>query len=134
MLCKREIAHYRRRQGANGVEWVDLAGFSSGQLVHGIDYDTAMSRFHVRDSKGSWHRGADAFVELWLQLPAYRLVGKTVRRSGLTPLMDRAYARFAQWRLRRLCLDNSCRVRSGRIDDTGATRRGTGNDAPLGDI
>jgi hypothetical protein len=101
--------------------------------VHGVDHAAAMAVFHVRDAQGHWHRGAHAFVELWHHLGPYRALGKLVRHSGLTPVLSRAYAYFARWRLRRRCQDASCTVATGGRDSRAPSHGHTGDTAPLGD-
>lgn len=108
-LCSREIAHYRRLRGAERIRWVDIAHTPDIEQRYGVSRDRAMAQFHVRDPGGRWRVGAPAFVELWRHLPGYRHAARTVSALGLLPLMDRAYAHFACWRLRRQCSNETCR-------------------------
>ncbi|MCB1800145.1 MAG: DUF393 domain-containing protein [Gammaproteobacteria bacterium] len=107
-LCRREIAHYRRRSGADRLNWVDLSHQARGEPVAGIDWHAAMARFHVRDADGEWQRGAFAFVELWSHLRGYRVLARLVRGLRLTGLLDRAYAVFARHRLTARCNNTNC--------------------------
>lgn len=111
-LCSREIAHYRRLRGADRVEWLDISADNTAMPIDGIERDTAMARFHVRDADGNWHTGAFGFAELWRHLPGYRIVGGVLRSLRLLPLLDRAYAYFARWRSRRQCDQGSCQAAS----------------------
>ncbi|MCB1772427.1 MAG: DUF393 domain-containing protein [Gammaproteobacteria bacterium] len=126
-LCSREIAHYRRREGACGVTWVDLSDIGPGRETYGITYDDAMAQFHVRDRQGQWQRGGFAFVELWHHLHGYRVVGTTVRRLRLTPLLDRAYRHFARWRMRRSCQQGACTPAPNPTHRAGAAVANAGN-------
>lgn len=72
-----------------------------------------MARFHVRDVDGQWHDGAAAFVMLWRWLPGYRLLGKAVHATRLTPLLDVPYRAFARWRQRRRCTEGTCQIDPG---------------------
>jgi len=133
-LCRKEIAHYRRLTGADRLSWVDLSEARAVLEQYGLRRDAAMARFHVLDAAGNWQTGAWGFAELWSHLPAYRWLAATLRRSSALPLLDRAYAHFARWRLRRRCDDGFCAKarESGMADPNedastsnpgGATRR-----------
>jgi predicted DCC family thiol-disulfide oxidoreductase YuxK len=107
-LCRREIAHYRRLRGADRLHWVDLARERDLLADYGLNHDVAMARFHVLDGRGQWQTGAWGFAELWSHLPAYRWLARTLRALHLLPLLDRAYGRFARWRLQGRCRSGSC--------------------------
>ena len=107
-LCRREIAHYRRRRGAGAIDWIDLAPLAPDAPIDGIDWHTAMARLHVRDIRGQWHTGARAFVELWTHLRGYRHIARLVRALHLLPLLDRLYERFARRRYAARCSDLGC--------------------------
>ena len=112
-LCSREIAHYRRLRGADLLSWVDITRDHQTLAAHGLQFDVAMARFHVRDANGRWQTGAWAFVELWSQLPAYRWLAFTLRALRLLPLMDRVYSIFARRRVRRDCHRGTCTAPAG---------------------
>lgn len=107
-LCRREIDHYRRVQGAEHVEWVDITRSTPVLAAYGLEPAAAMARLHVRDIEGRWQTGAWGFAELWSHLRGYRWLAWLLRATRLVPLLDLAYTRFARWRLRRHCSDFSC--------------------------
>ena len=107
-LCSREIAHYRRLRGADTLNWVDITQDEDTLTAHGLQRETAMARFHVRDAAGQWQTGAWGFAELWSHLPAYRWLARILRALRLLPLLDRVYARFARWRIRGACRTETC--------------------------
>jgi len=107
-LCSREIAHYRRRRGAERVAWVDATTDEPTLARLGLDRATALARFHVRDGSGEWRIGAGAFVLLWSLLPAYRWLATSVRVLHLQPLLEWGYDRFLRWRGRRRCTPDRC--------------------------
>lgn len=74
-LCRREIDFYRRRQGADAINWIDVsaADYSGGDGAP--EADVAMKRFHVRRADGTLVSGGVAFAELWAALPALRPIG-----------------------------------------------------------
>ncbi len=102
-LCRREIAHYQRLPGADQLAWVDINQPEIRLKDFGLDRAAAMASLHVLDAAGRWHIGAWAFAEMWSRLPGYRWLTVILRKSGSLPLVDRAYALFARWRLRRRC-------------------------------
>ena len=107
-LCRREIDHYRRLSALGPIVWIDIANDDGALSDHGLTREAAMARFHVLDAAGQWQTGAFAFLELWSQLPAYRWLARIVRASHLENPLDKLYARFANWRLRRRCDNESC--------------------------
>lgn len=112
-LCRREIAHYRRRRGADRLMWIDITRDAATLAANGLREEDAMARFHVRDATGAWHTGAHGFVELWSHLPAYSWLARLLRSLRLTPVLDAAYDRFARWRLRRRCNSDQCQAVPG---------------------
>ena len=100
----------RRVRGADKLQWLDVANEPGALPIGGVDRDTAMARFHVRDVNGRWQTGAYGFAELWAHLRGYRLLSLAVRKLHLLPLIDAAYTRFARWRLRRQCDTGACTV------------------------
>lgn len=107
-LCRREINHYRRLQGAGSLDWIDAARDDAALAEFGLQRETAMARFHVIDASGHWHTGAWGFIELWRHLPAYRWVATLLTSLHLVSALDWAYGRFARWRLQNRCSNNTC--------------------------
>ncbi len=99
-MCQREIKHYQSMRGADNLEWIDITCDTERLQDYGIDYDTAMARFHVLDGKGQWQTGAYGFAELWKHLPALSGVARVVSKLRLLALIDRVYTIFASWRLK----------------------------------
>jgi predicted DCC family thiol-disulfide oxidoreductase YuxK len=68
-LCRAEIGHYRRCEGAERVAFVDVAMQEPGD---GLSRAEALTRFHVRGPDGALVSGAAAFARLWRSLPRWR--------------------------------------------------------------
>ena len=100
-LCGREVAHYRRIDRANRVQWVDISANPGLLASVSIRYEEAMARLHVVDRSGKVRTGAWAFAAVWDELPYYRWLARVVRALRLLPAIDVAYVHFARWRLRR---------------------------------
>jgi len=112
-LCSREIAHYRRRRGAQSIRWVDVTCDDQALIDLGVSREAAMRRFHVRDAAGQWYTGAAGFVLLWSQLPAYAWLARLITRLRLLPLLERGYELFLRWRARRDCDSKTCQMTKG---------------------
>lgn len=102
-LCSREIAHYRRRVGAQGIRWVDASSDPDSLVQLGLSQEQALARFHVRDAQSQWQIGAYGFVELWSHLRPYHLFARLIRKLRLSAFLDRLYALFLRWRNRCRC-------------------------------
>lgn len=91
-LCRAEIAHYRRCEGAERLTFVDVGsdGADDG-LGPGLDRASARRRFHVRDADGRLRSGAAAFARLWLALPRWRWLGRIAAPPPVLPLAEIAY-------------------------------------------
>lgn len=113
-LCRREIAHYRRLHGAERLDWVDIGREDTRMPGEGPSKAEAMARMHVQDASGNWHTGAWAFAEMWSHLPLYRRLAGFLRVTRTLPVLDRAYALFARWRLKQRCDSAVCGAASSR--------------------
>ena len=107
-LCRREIAHYRRIDRAERLQWVDASSEPVALADYGLDLQRAMAELHVLDGSGQWHRGVDAFMVIWDHLPAYRWLARLVSTTGLRTPLGVGYRHFAAWRYRRRCGTGGC--------------------------
>ncbi|MCF7985739.1 MAG: DUF393 domain-containing protein [Thiohalocapsa sp.] len=107
-MCSKEIAHYRRVDGAERIDWVDITAQADADLPPDVDRDLLMRRLHVREADGRLVAGVPAFLAIWRRLRPYRRLGRTVEVLRLGKLLDAGYARFADWRYRRRCRDGVC--------------------------
>ena len=97
-LCRREIAFYRRRPGADLLNWVDVsAGLPLGE---GLSCDAAMRRFHVREASGRLLSGGAAFARLWRALPGWRVLGWLMAWPPMSWALELAYRAFLPLRPR----------------------------------
>ncbi len=89
-LCRREIDHYRRQEGADGLAFVDV---SDREAVVGLGLDRAgaMARFHVRMPDGTLRSGAAGFLAVWQRLPRWRRLAGLARVPGVLPLLEIGY-------------------------------------------
>jgi len=91
-LCRAEIAHYRRQEGATKLCFRDVS------QPDGIDPDLAreqaMARFHVRRSDGQIVSGAAAFVSIWSLLPRWRWAARIATLPYMMALLEGGYRLF----------------------------------------
>lgn len=99
-MCSREIALYRRAEGGDQVQWLDISPPDAPACAPDLDRATAMARLHVRDEHGRLHVGGAAFLVLWRALPAWRRWTRWLDHGPGRLLLSAGYAVFL--RLRRL--------------------------------
>lgn len=119
VVCSHEIEFYRRRAGAEKIDWVDISLLSFDALAEGLDPREVTRVFHVRDEAGRLITGVDAFIEIWKRLPSLALWAAGARLPGARPLMQVGYWAFVRirpWLPRRKdeCPDGTCEHRYSR--------------------
>lgn len=92
-LCRAEIGHYRGRDRAGALRFVDVAA-TGAELPAGLTRAQALGRFHVRAGDGRLLSGAAAFVELWSQLPGWRRAARVARLPGVLAALEGGYRLF----------------------------------------
>ena len=97
-LCRREIAFYRRRKGADKIHWSDVSAVREKEIAPGLTKDRALARFHVLEADGTLVSGGTAFARLWEALPAFRRFGRLFRVRPLAWILDRVYDGFLRLR------------------------------------
>ncbi len=117
-LCRREVAFYRERRGAERVDWVDVSEAGTKDVAPGLSRQQALARFHVSDASGTLMSGGAAFAALWRTLPSFRPLG---RLFGLRPFawaLERLYLVFLRLRprLQALAARNESRPEAGFPD------------------
>jgi predicted DCC family thiol-disulfide oxidoreductase YuxK len=92
-LCRAEISYYSRRDLAGDLCFVDVS--EPGAVTpEGVTQQRAMARFHVRASDGRVLSGAAAFVEVWAQLPRWRLAARAAKAPGALAALEFGYRMF----------------------------------------
>jgi len=97
-LCSREIALYRRLDGADDLHWVDITTASPQELGADLTREQALSRFHVRDEQGRLVSGGAGFLTIWRRLPGLRWMAWLAARPPLSWLLEPAYRAFLRIR------------------------------------
>ncbi len=97
-LCLREIGFYRRRKGADRLDWIDVSqnadGAADARIAPDLTRCDALARFHVRDAQGALHSGARAFAKLWAALPAFRPLGLVAQIPPVIWILEAGYRAF----------------------------------------
>ena len=93
-LCRREIDFYRRRNGANAINWVDVSAADYAGGDGAPDPQMAMKRFHVKRLDGTLVSGGAAFAELWASLPGLRPLGILFRHPPFSWAIALGYRIF----------------------------------------
>jgi len=101
IVCSREIDHYRRNNPADRLIFIDISevGFDAGHYVK--SHEEFMAKMHVRDARGTFLTGVDAFLAIWQAYPSgsrYRMLAQLVSLPAITPMIRVGYALFARCR------------------------------------
>ena len=100
-LCRREIAFYQDKTGADAIDWIDVSGKAGDdEVAPGLSRDQALRRFHIVDGNGTVVSGGTAFAAIWASLPAFRPLGRLFRLRPFAWVLDRAYDAFMRVRPR----------------------------------
>ena len=92
-LCRAEIGHYRGKDHAGALCFVDVSE-QSAVIPDGLSQKRAMERFHVRRGDGALLSGAAAFVEVWAQLPSWRWAARAAALPGVLAFLELSYRLF----------------------------------------
>jgi predicted DCC family thiol-disulfide oxidoreductase YuxK len=101
-LCNKEITYYRRIAPDAVFNWLDIANDPAPLQQYHISQSDALRQLHVRDAKGDWHIGADAFIVIWRKLRYWWILAVLVGLPGVKQLARLIYNRFANYRFTRL--------------------------------
>ena len=93
LLCWAEIGHYRRKDNAGALCFVDVSE-QDASVPNGLTLRRAMERFHVRAGNGQLLSGAAAFVEVWARLPRWRWAARAAALPGMLALLELSYRLF----------------------------------------
>ena len=97
-LCRREIAIYRSLDGAETIDWVNVAQCNDNTFPSNMSREDLLGRFHIQMADQSVKSGAEAFVEIWHHLPAFRFLSKIAHIPGAIPVIEFAYLGFLKLR------------------------------------
>jgi len=112
-VCAQEMNHYRRRDKACTLEFIDISAPRFEAHLHGQSLERFMARLHVKSADGTFFTGVDAFAEIWRRLPGIHLdlFAAGVQLPGVHLLATLGYELFAwlrPWLPRRNCEEGHC--------------------------
>jgi predicted DCC family thiol-disulfide oxidoreductase YuxK len=91
-LCRAEISHYQRQEGAAALCFIDVSK-SDTPLPEGMTREAAMARFHVVEG-GRIVSGAAAFAAVWRTLPRWRWAGRLAALPPVLAALEAGYRLF----------------------------------------
>ncbi len=97
-LCSREIALYKRLEGAETLRWVDANAAAPEDLGPDLTREQALARFHVREADGRLVSGGSGFVVVWRRLAATRWLAWIASRPPVSWLLEPMYRLFLRIR------------------------------------
>ena len=101
-LCRREIHFYQRIASTKAVRFVDLSEQPDVLANEGVDALDALRLLHVRNEQKQLVTGVDAFRAIWKAIPPFGILAFLVGLPPIRPMVERAYAWFADRRFKRL--------------------------------
>jgi predicted DCC family thiol-disulfide oxidoreductase YuxK len=116
VVCSAEIGHYRRRDKAGRVDWVDIAAPGFDAAAHGLDPREVVRVLHARLANGTLVTGVDTFLAIWERVPGFGGVARVAARPWARPVLELGYRTFVRLRPylpRRKaveCVDGRCAV------------------------
>ena len=92
-LCTKEIAFYKRQDGADAIHFVDVSDPTT-PTAPDLSREQALKRFHIRQADGTLVSGAAAFAGVWAVLPRWAWAAKLSRLPGVSFLLQGLYRLF----------------------------------------
>ena len=94
-VCSIEISHYQGmcERRSIRVGWSDISSGVDAPILAelGLDREDVKRRMTVLDRDGRVHRGIDAFIVLWRELPGYRHLARVVALPVIHPICGFLY-------------------------------------------
>ena len=94
-LCSREMVHYRKQEGSQNLNFVDITAPSFLAEREGLDPLKVHQVMHVKTPEGEVRTGVDAFIEIWKILPKYRGWVGWAQSAVIKPFLNFGYQIFA---------------------------------------
>ena len=117
-VCSTEIDSYRRNNPQERLEFIDIRAEEFQAETYGRTSEAFLAQLHVRDGKGHFATGVDAFLLIWQAYPnrsRYRWLAAALGLPGVKSLARCGYALFARYRhllpKRKVdCVDGTCNL------------------------
>jgi len=101
IVCSREIGRYRGLSSGDRLRFIDISAPDFAAETYGRSREEFMVQLHVRDARGVFFLGVDAFPVLWSALPGagYRWLVRCIGLPGIHLLAVIGYRLFARLRI-----------------------------------
>lgn len=97
-LCTKEISFYKKLDAPQKISWVDITKLQGDNVAPGLSKTEALARFHILDTNGKLHSGAQAFSRLWCHIPYFKYLGHIFQIWPLSWLAEMSYKLFLKFR------------------------------------
>ncbi len=101
-LCAKEINHYKKIAPPDVFEWVDIMVTPEAFEALGYKKEDGLRALHARDKNATMHIGVDAFILIWRQMKAWRVLAVIIALPIIKHIAQFLYKRFANWRFKKL--------------------------------
>ncbi|MCF8056885.1 MAG: DUF393 domain-containing protein [Desulfocapsa sp.] len=110
-VCAREIKHYKSKDLHEQLILVDISEETFDPTQYEKTIDDFMAQMHVRDQKGIFFYGVDAFPAIWAALPGrfFHFSAIFLMLPGVHLLASLAYSLFARYRKTLFPAKNTCK-------------------------
>ena len=119
-LCTKEIRHYMNLHDTLTVPVISFYNIDSLPIHpelerRGITNTECMKRIHALDEGGTLLKNFEAFQQLWLRLPYWKLLGMFGNVPGVAQVANYAYGYFAErrfkWRSSEASAGTACSIK-----------------------
>lgn len=117
-VCAGEIWHYKNKDRHAQLILVDISEETFDPAQYGKKLEDFMAQIHVRDQKGRFFYGVDAFPAIWKALPGkfFSFFAFFLMLPGVHFLASLAYSLFARYRkilfpVKNTCESGTCRIK-----------------------
>ena len=101
-MCSREINFYKKIAPKAPLNWLGISSSSKELKIANIKRVDALMYLHVKDCKGIFHVGVDAFILIWRNLPYFKYINYVISLPGIYQLANFIYDKFAKYRFKKL--------------------------------
>ena len=91
-ICKFEIDHYKKI--SKNIDWIDISTDFKGKKDTKLEPEKLLRRLHVI-KKGKLFAGVDAFIEIWSDIPRYKMMSKIIKKPIIYHILWFLYELFA---------------------------------------
>tara|TARA_X000001036_G_scaffold149701_1_gene142248 strand:- start:66 stop:446 length:381 start_codon:yes stop_codon:yes gene_type:complete len=101
-ICSKEINFYKKIAPKNSLNWLGISSSKLDLKLANIKLVDALLYLHVKDSKGNFYIGVDAFIVIWKKLPYFKYLNLIISLPIIYPLAKYLYKKFAKYRFNKL--------------------------------